>query len=704
MTRRKRIAIMLAGLAVAAYVLLAATTWLSLRKAGITESHALGIGGLYALGAAAIFAGLAAAVGVVIDRGTLRPLDKLSRDVQTLVHLKQTDRTLDVPSGHQLGDLPDAISGMLDALQGARREMVRAMETATARVTEQKSWLEVILLHLSEGVVVCNTGHRILLYNQAAVRMFNAPEAVGLGRSLFGLVTRQPVIHTLELLDYRRRQSGGAAQTDLSAPFVCATADSRVMLQGRMALILSPDGQVTGYALTLVDISNEVAVLTKSDAVRRAITRELRAPVANLRAASETLCAFPEMGADERQAFGEVIYKESQTLSQRLEALAAEYRGHAVARWPMADIYALDLFNCVGRHLLEQRGIALTAVGIPLWLHGDSPALMLLLEHLIGRVHEHTGAQAFDVEALLGDRRVYVDIVWEGQAVPSNVLDSWLDTPLDGTSGPTTVRDILDRHGSEPWSQTRRQDTAILRLPLLAPLRPQFREREDKLPPRPEFYDFGLMHEHSATGALGERPLRDLTFVVFDTETTGLHPSGGDEILSIAGVRVVKGRILTGETFQRLVNPGRPIPMESIRFHGITEDMVRDKPPIQVVLPQFKAFVADAVMVAHNAAFDLKFLKMKEAGCGVTFTNPALDTLLLALLVAPEADPSLDGLAQRLAVTVTDRHTALGDAMATAEVLIHMIDLLEAKGIRTLAEVMAASNMAAEMRLRQTQF
>ena len=85
----------------------------------------------------------------------------------------------------------------------------------------------------------------------------------------------------------------------------------------------------------------------------------------------------------------------------------------------------------------------------------------------------------------------------------------------------------------------------------------------------------------------------------------------------------------TGELFERTVNPRRCIPKELIRFHGITDEMVKDKPPIQVVLPQFRAFVGDAVLVAHNAAFDLKFLKMREEECGVRFKMVVLDAVVV---------------------------------------------------------------------------
>jgi DNA polymerase-3 subunit epsilon len=192
---------------------------------------------------------------------------------------------------------------------------------------------------------------------------------------------------------------------------------------------------------------------------------------------------------------------------------------------------------------------------------------------------------------------------------------------------------------------------------------------------------------------------------VFDTETTGLRPSEGDEIISIGAVRIVNGRILTGETFSRLINPRRPIPPESIQFHRITDAMVADAPPAEIALPQFKAFAADSPLVAHNAAFDLKFLKLKEEQCGVRFDNLPLDTLLIAAFLFPEfADHSLDALADRLGVGIVGRHTALGDAMATAAVFARLLDLLEARNITTLSPLMEASKMTLAIRAGQAQF
>ncbi len=411
----------------------------------------------------------------------------------------------------------------------------------------------------------------------------------------------------------------------------------------------------------------------------------------------------PDLPRGQRADFERLVLDQAQTLSARLTWVAAEYRGIAGHLWPMADLSATDIIGLVA-YRAARAGCSVTMVGLPQRLRGESHSLVILLGRLVERLRERVGADSFDMSAELADRWVYIDVSWQGAPVPVAVLSEWADDRLEALGG-LTVADVLERHHSELWSEPAGQDRARLRVPLPLPTEPQATRPASAMPPRPEFFDFDLLHQPLATGALGSTPLKQLTYVVFDTETTGLNPSGGDALVSIAGVRIVNGRILTGEAFNALINPQRPIPPASIRFHGITDEMVRDCPSVEEVLRSFKAFVADAVLVAHNASFDLKFLKLKERAAGVRFDNPVLDTLVLSRhLQQGGGEHSLDALAVRLGVPIVDRHSALGDAIVTAAVFLRFVAMLEERGIVTLDDAIRRSNMLIELHLRERAF
>lgn len=207
---------------------------------------------------------------------------------------------------------------------------------------------------------------------------------------------------------------------------------------------------------------------------------------------------------------------------------------------------------------------------------------------------------------------------------------------------------------------------------------------------RPVVFDFDLM-EGQATENLMEMRLKDLTYVVFDTETTGLLPHK-DEVVQIGAVRVVKEKIVPGEEVNQLVDPEIPIPAASTKVHGVNNAMVAGQPTIRVAGKQFHDFARGAVLVAHNAPFDMAFLRRHAEDCGVEWTHPILDTVLLsAVLYGTTEDHTLDALSNRLGVTIPPklRHTALGDAHATAEVLCKMLAMLHSRGVETLAEAIA---------------
>ncbi|MEY8879519.1 MAG: PolC-type DNA polymerase III, partial [Leptothrix sp. (in: b-proteobacteria)] len=217
----------------------------------------------------------------------------------------------------------------------------------------------------------------------------------------------------------------------------------------------------------------------------------------------------------------------------------------------------------------------------------------------------------------------------------------------------------------------------------------------------PEYYDFDLFQSSGQSRALDERRLIDLAYTVFDTETTGLNPSEGDEIIQIGAVRIVNGKLLHNESMDQLVDPERLIPAASIPIHGISQDMVRGQPSIDTVLPAFHAFAQDTVLVAHNAAFDMRFLQLKEARTGLAFEQPVLDTLLLSAVVHPNQESHrLEAIAERFGITVLGRHTALGDAIVTAEVFLKLVTLLQEMGIHTLGQAREAAQKTYYARIK----
>jgi len=297
------------------------------------------------------------------------------------------------------------------------------------------------------------------------------------------------------------------------------------------------------------------------------------------------------------------------------------------------------------------------------------------------------------------DWYVGFDLLWRGVPVKLETLREWEEQPLvfeeEGMS--LTLREIIDHHAADigSYSSKRFTGTSYLRffMPVVDAAEPEATRSLTILPEsRPEFYDFDLFGNVQQVPELADRPLADLTFTVFDMETTGLNPAEGDEIISIGAFRMVNCRLLRKEYFEQLVDPQRSIPWTSVKIHGIHPEMLIGQPYIGQVLPQFHQFAEDTILVAHNAAFDMRFLQLKEGRTGVKFVNPVLDTLLLSAVVHPSHENhDLEAISQRLGVRILGRHTALGDASATGEIFLKMLPLLARKGIYTLKEALAAS-------------
>ncbi|WP_237214239.1 3'-5' exonuclease [Falsiroseomonas oryziterrae] len=187
--------------------------------------------------------------------------------------------------------------------------------------------------------------------------------------------------------------------------------------------------------------------------------------------------------------------------------------------------------------------------------------------------------------------------------------------------------------------------------------------------------------------------MESVPYVVFDLETTGLRPSISDDVVQIGAVRL-EGGVETGN-FDTLVNPGRPIPPVSTRYHGVTDAMVARAPGAAEAIATFRDFAAGAVLVAHNAAFDLTALAGAAERRGAPrLPNPAMCSMTLARWLDPrEPDVSLDGLCGRAGLVIEHRHHALGDARATAVLWMSLLARAAARGSLNLPDLAFRSSM-----------
>jgi DNA polymerase-3 subunit epsilon len=584
--------------------------------------------------------------------------------------------------------------------------MAQKVAEASQRIDQERGRLAALMSELTQSVVVCNLDGRILLYNQRARVQFRAlssapelaggAELIGLGRSIYAVFERKLVAHALEKIDSRLQR--GAPQP--TAQFVTTTPAGQ-LLRAVMTPVRGTapdDAAMHGFVLMLDNITREFEHESARDQLLHGFTEGSRASLGNLQAAVEML-DDADMDAPMRERFQAVIRDEARAMSQRIRDLATRSTQALSTRWPLEDMLGADLVSAALRRIEALPGVRARAgeVDATLWLQVDSFSLLQALASLASRLADDYDIHLIELRLSPAGQRAHLDLVWTGPSMSTETVLNWEAEPMKiGTeSSPLSVRDVVQRHGGEFWferERVRHQTFFRFLLPLAGAqghLDPAGLLHGDS---RPEYYDFDLFQSSESTRALDERPLAELAYTVFDTETTGLNPSEGDEILQIGATRIVAGKLLRQECFEQLVDPQRDIPAAGIPIHGITPEMVQGQPAIDSVLPAFHRFAQDTVLVAHNAAFDMRFLQLKEQRTGVRFEQPVLDTLLLSAAVHPNQEShGLEAIAERLGVTVLGRHTALGDAMVTAEVFMKLLPLLQAAGIHTLGQAREAA-------------
>ena len=680
--------------------------------------------------------GFAAGIGVVrtLFRQYVQGLLRMSENLRLMLGANRGFRVQ--PEG------PPEVQSLalaMNELASQRDELMCDVAAQIGRAKEsvelEKNRLATLMSELTQSVVVCNLDGRVLLYNNRARTQFRAlsdapgvaggGELIGLGRSIYGVFERNLIAHALDTIQQRLRRGVAQPQANFvtttragqllrvqMAPVlsVAAVAEKAAAGEGEAAEVASaaaPERTVTGFILMLDNITRNFETESRRDQLLHNLTEGNRASLANVRAAADML-EFEDLTDDMRTRFRKVVRDEVQAMSQRLDHTANEFADSLKARWQLEEMLGADLIAAVQRRIEARIGLPtkLEEVDESLWLKVDSFSLMQAITYLASRLSDEFEVREVRFRLSAAGRLVHLDLIWSGQAMSTETVMSWeLEAmKVEDESSPLTVRDVIDRHDGEMWLEREKvRHRAFFRI-LLPAATPQEQAEPDTYlrgESRPEYYDFDLFAWSEKSHGLEDRLLSELTFTVFDTETTGLNPSQGDEIIQIGATRIVNGKLLRSESFEQLVDPQRPLAPESAKIHGITSEMLRGQPTIDKVLPAFHAFAADTVLIAHNAAFDMRFLQLKEDETGLRFDQPVLDTLLLSAVIHPNQESHrLEAIAERLGLTIVGRHTALGDAIVTAEVFLKLVPLLADKGIRTLREAREAAEQSYYARIK----
>lgn len=595
-------------------------------------------------------------------------------------------------------------------------DVASQVAAAKASVEEEKNRLAALMSELAQAVVVCNLDGRILLYNSRARLQFKALASggaalvsgalIGLGRSIFSILERNQIDHALAVVRQRLQK---CAATSI-ANFI-ATARGGQLLRVQLVPVLAADEagerQMTGYVLTVENITRSFEQQAHRDQVLQSLTDGSRGSLANIRVAVGNLMDYPDIDSEIRERFIGIISDEVLRMSRRLDQTMSEFADALKTRWPLEDVLGMDIIAAAQRRIEEQLDLATKNEEIDesLWLRAESFSLVFSICFLAFRLVEHYQIKELRFRLLPFGKLAYLDLIWSGHAMSSETFYTWENESMQvgSESSPLSLREVIDRHGGEIWyDREKAAHRAFFRfvLPVASPENMVPGDAVEDSHHRPEYYDFDLFHFRDQSIDL-DRPLAELAYTVFDTETTGLEPAAGDEIIQIGAVRIINGRLLRHENFDHLVNPERLLRPEGIPIHGITDDMVRGQPNIDIVLPAFHDFCSDTVLVAHNAAFDMRFLQIKEERTGVIFSQPVLDTLLLSGVLQPNQEShQLDSIAERLGITIEGRHNALGDATATGEVFLRLLPLLAQKGIVTLRQALEASEKSYFARIK----
>ena len=197
--------------------------------------------------------------------------------------------------------------------------------------------------------------------------------------------------------------------------------------------------------------------------------------------------------------------------------------------------------------------------------------------------------------------------------------------------------------------------------------------------------------------------INNCSFVILDTETTGLEASKGDKIISLAALKIRNSLIQENEFLDELINPERDSPWESVKSHHITDEHVRGKPTLPELQSKINLFLKKSILIGHNIEFDKKFIYQDAVNSDLSKRMKkitSIDTIYLTAALYPDLENyDLSYLCEHFNIRTNDqiRHSALGDCWITARLFLHLLNKAKEKNITTASGLLKLCNQGARL-------
>ena len=626
---------------------------------------------IYIIGLVSIWAFVAFTGLEIIYQVYIKPVKKISAEA-FMIYSSNPSHRLKIKGVKDIKGLSNVINDFADLFEDLNKNITEQILGARKEIEKEKNLLAAIMAELPQGVIICNNNGRILLFNSIAKKTFtqgtslkSAKHFIGLGRSIFHLIDKELVAHALDEIEEcmaNDRQSVGSY-------FITPILTGHIISIETIPM-LDKKREMTGFILMFQDVTDRINQYDITHKHLLSLKKDLsdKKVIHKYEEMSEIILDSIITHLPLTKLFLPYLIKTIQLRAESLHGIEIVYESKTSGGRILADTYSL------------------------------TAAFVFLIKHL----SDLTKTKEYKLLSFAEKKTVTFEITWEGESIATQQFENILEKRMNALpslfyvlkQNKTIIQAISDN--KDQCSQINIIAMAESETPI---------KRKKRTPviteSRPEFYDFDLFGTDDDNITLLDTRLDKIIYTVFDTETTGLNPDLGDEIISIAAVRIVNNRIVYQDIFEELIDPKRDIPIESYKIHGINYEMVAGKKNITEVLPIFRQFVSDTVLLGHNIAFDMKMLKVKEKSTGIQFFNPVLDTLLMSAVLHPiHEQHDMENIARRLGVNIIGRHTALGDAIATAEIFLKLLPILNSNGILTLNDAVKASKKTYYARLK----